>query len=295
MRLTSREEKPNNFRNQAPQLLDYARSRVTSAVLPARTSLCNDRTCNAERHCCDSEQATIRFQRRCAVRVRKLDSLALALAVCGIVAACSSNGSPTTPSHTGLSGGATIVGHVSGFSNSANSQRQFTGSSSVGTANGLTSAANASTTLTVTVNGTNITSNVDGNGNFQLTGVPPGTVTLMFSGAGANASITLNNVPANAQISITVTLNGNSAKLETRDDEDENDGNDAGELDGIVSNKSGNCPTLTFTVQGSTVTTDGNTKFEDGQCSQIANGTKVDVDGTRQSNNSVLAKKVEID
>ena len=160
----------------------------------------------------------------------------------------------------------------------------------------MTFSSNASTTLTVTVNGTNITSNVDGNGNFQLTGVPPGDVTLMFSGAGANASITLSNVPANAQISITVTLNGNSAKLENRDDDDNgNDENDAGELQGTVSNKSGTCPSLTFTVQGSTVNTDGNTNFNGGQCSQIANGTKVEVEGTRQSNNNLLAKKVELD
>jgi hypothetical protein len=216
-------------------------------------------------------------------------------ALCIVAAACSSKASPTTPSHTTLADGATIIGHVSGFSSSTNSQRHIAGSSSVGTANGLTFTDNASTTLTVTVNGTNITSNVDGNGNFQLTGVPPGEVTLTFSGAGANASITLNNVSANAQISITVTLNGNSAKLENRDDEDENDDNDAGELEGTISNKSGNCPALTFTVQGSTVTTDGNTKFEDQQCSQIANGTKVEVEGTRQANNSVLAKKVELD
>jgi uncharacterized protein DUF5666 len=69
----------------------------------------------------------------------------------------------------------------------------------------------------------------------------------------------------------------------------------AGELAGIVSNKSGNCPTLTFTVQGSTVTTDGNTKFEDGQCSRLGNGTKVAVEGTRLANNTVLAREVELD
>jgi hypothetical protein len=227
--------------------------------------------------------------------VKRLRSTVVVAALCVVAAACSSNGSPTTPSHAAMAGGATIIGHVSGISSTTNSQRQLEGGSSVGTANGLTFTQSASTTLTVTVNGTNITSNVDGNGNFQLTGVPPGDVTLMFSGAGANASITLNNVPANAQISITVTLNGNSAKLDNRDDEDENDDNNAGELEGTVSNKSGTCPTLTFTVQGSTVTTDGNTKFESGQCSQIANGTKVEVEGTRQANNTVLAKNVELD
>lgn len=226
--------------------------------------------------------------------VRRLCSIAVVAGLCAVAIACSSNSSPTTPSHTARAG-ATINGHVNGFSSSTNSPQHLGDSSSVAAPNRMIFSSNASTTLTVTVNGTNITSNVDGNGNFQLTGVPPGDVTLMFSGAGANASITLSNVPANAQISITVTLNGNSAKLEDRNDDNDNDDNDAGELQGTVSNKSGTCPSLTFTVQGSTVNTDGNTKFDGGQCSQIANGTKVDVDGTRQTNNNVLAKTVEFD
>jgi hypothetical protein len=158
----------------------------------------------------------------------------------------------------------------------------------------LTFTENASTTLAVSISGTNISTNVDGNGQFELTGVPPGDVTLKFSGAGVNASITLTGVPASAQISITVTLNGNSAKLEGREDEDEDE--DGNEIEGSVSNLSGNCTTsLTFTLQGSTIKTDGNTKFDGGQCSQIANGTKVEVEGTHQANNSVLAKQVEID
>jgi hypothetical protein len=222
--------------------------------------------------------------------VRRLCSIAFLTALCAIAASCSSNGSPTTPSHAARAGGATIIGHVTGFTTTG-SQRHLDGSSSVGNS-ALTFTENASTTLTVSISGTNISTNVDGNGQFELTGVPPGDVTLKFSGAGVNASITLTGVPASAQISITVTLNGNSAKLEGREDEEDEDGN---ELEGTVSNKSGNCPSLTFTVQETTVTTDGNTKFNGGQCSQVANGTKVEVEGTHQANNSVLAKQVEID
>ena len=130
--------------------------------------------------------------------VRRLCSIGAVAALCTVVAACSSNGSPTTPSHTAINGGATIVGHVNGFSSSTNSQR-LDSSARVETSHALASTTNASTTLTVSINGTSITSSVDGNGNFQLTGVPPGNVTLMFSGAGANASITLNNVAANSR------------------------------------------------------------------------------------------------
>ena len=226
--------------------------------------------------------------------VRRLWSIAVLTTLCAVAASCSSSSSPATPSHSALGSGATIVGHVNGFSSSTNSQRHLDGSSSTA-ATGLSFTENASTTLTVSINGTNITSNVDGNGNFELTGVPPGDVTLKFSGAGVSASITLTGVPASSQISSTVTLNGNSARLEDRNDDNDEDEKDDGDLEGVVSNKSGTCPSLTFTVQGATVNTDGTTKFEGIQCAQIANGTKVEVEGTRQANDNVLAKKVESD
>ena len=67
------------------------------------------------------------------------------------------------------------------------------------------------------------------------------------------------------------------------------------ELTGTVSNRSGTCPTITFAVQGTTVSTNGNTKLEDGSCAQVVNGIRVEVEGTRQANNTFLAKEVEID
>jgi hypothetical protein len=225
------------------------------------------------------------------VPIRRLCSIAFLTALCAIAASCSSNGSPTTASHLARGGGATIVGQVTGFS-SAGSQRHLDSSSSAG-ATALTFTANASTTLTVSISGTNISTNVDGNGQFELTGVPPGDVTLKFSGAGVSASITLTGISASSQISITVSLNGNSAHLESEErDDDEND--NEGELEGAVSNRSNNCPNLTFTVQATTVKTNNTTNFANGQCSQIVNGTKVEVEGTRQADNSVLAKTVEI-
>jgi hypothetical protein len=229
------------------------------------------------------------------VPVKNFYSIVVVTALCVVAAtACSSN-SPSSPSHLDRAQGATITGHVNGFSSTTGSQGHLDSSPSLGNTTGLASTANASTTLTVTINGTNITSNVDGNGNFQLTGVPPGDVTLKFSGAGVNASITLSNVPASAQINITVTLNGNSAKLEDRQDEnDDNNDKNESDLAGAVSNKTSDaCPNLTFTVQNTTIKTNSSTKFDGGQCSQVVNGTKVEVEGTRQADNSVLATDVE--
>lgn len=222
--------------------------------------------------------------------VKRLCSIAFLTALSALITSCASNGSPSAPSHTARAGGAVIIGHVTGLSTTT--QRKLDGGSSVGTTPALTFSENATTTLTVSISGTNISSTVDGNGMFELTGVPPGDVTLKFSGAGVNASITLTGVPASAQISITVSLNGNSARLES-EERDDDDNKDEGDLEGSVSSRSGICPTLTFTVQATTVKTNAATKFEDGPCSQIVNGTSVEVQGTRQADNTVLAQKVE--
>lgn len=52
---------------------------------------------------------------------------------------------------------------------------------------------------------------------------------------------------------------------------------DKGEIEGIVGNQSGSCPNLTFTVLGTRVTTNESTKFEDGRCSDVADGKMVEV------------------
>ena len=54
-------------------------------------------------------------------------------------------------------------------------------------------------------------------------------------------------------------------------------------------------PDCSFTVQNTPVKTNNATKFEDGPCTRIANGTRVEVEGTRQADGSILATEVEID
>jgi hypothetical protein len=66
-------------------------------------------------------------------------------------------------------------------------------------------------------------------------------------------------------------------------------------LDGTVSGLAGACPDRTFTVLGTTVVTNSATRFEDGTCGTLQNGTRVQVKGTRQPNGSVLATHVDID
>jgi hypothetical protein len=78
------------------------------------------------------------------------------------------------------------------------------------------------------------------------------------------------------------------------DDEDDDDRDDA-EVRGAVSGLGGSCPNLAFTVNGRAVQTNSATRFEHGTCSAVQNGRRVEVEGTRQPNNSILARKVEID
>jgi len=193
--------------------------------------------------------------------------------------------SPTSPSRAGPRG-AVIMGRVTGFSTRTTAPDTFT--------------TLATTSLTVTIVGTNISTSVDGNGQFTLTGVPPGDVQVKFSGSGADATILLSGVTATDRITITVSLNGRNARVESErrdhhDDAEDDDDEDANELKGSVSNVSGNCPSLSFTLQGTTVKTNSATKFEHSQCARVANGRRVEVEGRRQGDGTLLATEVEFD
>ena len=224
----------------------------------------------------------------CSVSNFKLSTV-MAIGVCAVSVACGST-SPVAPS--GSSGffsttRAVITGHVNGAPVAA-------------TAQSITARKMAApTTVTVTIVGTDITSVVDGQGNFELTGVPPGDVQLKFSSSGASALITLSGVAAGDRIHIVVTLNGKDAKVDSEDrdhddDDGEDDDQDENKLEGLVSSLAGTCPALTFTVQGTRVVTNNSTKFED-PCLRIANGRRVEVEGTRQADGSIVAKDVEVD
>ena len=214
-----------------------------------------------------------------------------ALLLVALTAACSSDSSPTSPTGSRTSRGAVISGRVTD-------------------ASGRAAATDLSTTmatsrLTVTVVGTDISTVVDGDGEFTLTRVPPGDVQLRFAGSGVSATIMLVGVSATDRITVTISLNGNSARVESErrqrddDDDDEDDEDDEddddNELEGSVSNLSGTCPALTFTVRATTVRTNGVTRFTDGSCSRIANGVRLEVEGRRQPDGSILATEVEFD
>jgi len=66
------------------------------------------------------------------------------------------------------------------------------------------------------------------------------------------------------------------------------------ELTGSVAARSGTCPSLTFTVGTTSVSTSNSTEFKDVSCAALKNGDRVEVKGSRQSPAAVVnATRVE--
>lgn len=120
------------------------------------------------------------------------------------VTACGKSSSPLGPSGAASTGspGANITGTVTGTAS--------------GSAAGYTKLDNTSG-ISVTIAGTNLTVAVDSNGKFVFTGVPAGTVQLIFTAGGATSTITLEGVQATDTITIKVTIKGTTAALDTEE------------------------------------------------------------------------------
>ena len=167
----------------------------------------------------------------------------------------------------------------------------------------------------MSVNGTNIETNVDGTGRFTLTGVPSGTIVLNFSGRGINASVTLRGVNTGDQIDIEVRLDGNGARLDSEhrrhgegggegenrdaDDDDDDEGeektlpNGMTEVEGNVANLSGACPALTFRLGTRMVRTSSTTVYEHITCSGMKNAIRIEAIGRLQSDGTLAATGIE--
>jgi hypothetical protein len=219
----------------------------------------------------------------------------LAAIAAAAVAACS--GSVSGPS----GGGAQISGRITNIA--ATGSRSSVSALTTLTTGTSTVASNGSSTLKVTITGTNIESEVDGSGRFTLNGVPPGTADLTFSGDGMSATLRISGIEEGDRIEIEVRLDGNRVTVDSErrdhdDDEDDDDGEDEEENDefetrGTVSALTGTCPALTFMLADRTVTTSRSTQFKDG-CSRIQNGSRVDVEG-QLNGTTIAATEVELD
>ena len=134
-----------------------------------------------------------------ACRMVKIGSC---LVVLMIAAACG-DGGPTSPSAIGAT---TISGMVNVNQGGVSSAT----STDVNRAMAVSSTT-AVTGLTVTVEGTNLSTPVESSGYFQLAGVPSGTVSLQFRNGVVNATVKLANVGQQSLIEIQVQVTGSSA------------------------------------------------------------------------------------
>lgn len=203
------------------------------------------------------------------------------LVVCLLAVACSHATNPAAPSTTG-----------SGIDGSS---PVTTGAAISGTVvTTITSSAyrTAATALTVTVSGTQMSATIDGKGQFTLTGVPPGTVQLMFTGPGVNAALTLSDVGERDEIHITVRVNGNTAELE--DDRHTKPDNGV-ELEGTLTEV--NTAARTFRVSGMLVNVPAGTSIRHGDTmldfSTLKIGDRVHVKGT-STGTTVIATEVTL-
>jgi len=68
---------------------------------------------------------------------------------------------------------------------------------------------------------------------------------------------------------------------------------DVEEVKGAVGSLTGTCPAIVFSIGSTRVAANASTVFDDGPCSGITKGTSVEVHGTRQSDGSLLARRIE--
>lgn len=280
----------------------------------------------------------------------------------------SATGSPSAPSNAST-GTATISGLVNGSAATAAFRPMASGS------------------MAVSLAGSSMTTTVDGSGRFTLQNVPSGDQTLVFTGNGVSARLTIPGVGDHETIQVSVNVSGSSADIDEDEredashhgelegriasinaaagtfvvrgvtvtvpmgtpvhhggtavalsslvagervhvkgtmtgpnavtasdvevqnehanpgngngngngDDDGHGGNNHGEVElkGAASGVTGTCPAVTFTVSSTTVTTNASTKFDGVACTALAAAGRLDVKGTKQSNGSVLATKVE--
>jgi hypothetical protein len=83
-------------------------------------------------------------------------------------------------------------------------------------------------------------------------------------------------------------------KVETGDDDDD-DVNDDNDVEGAISGLGGTCPSVTFFIGSTKVTTNALTSYEDITCLTLANNQRVEVTGNRANDGSVVATRIERD
>jgi uncharacterized protein DUF5666 len=111
-------------------------------------------------------------------------------------------------------------------------------------------------------------------------------------------TLTCADIQVNDRVEVHGTRNGdtiNAADVNVKTDHGVPPVHNDVELKGRISLLAGTCPSVTFTVSSTKVTTNAATKFDESACTALHNGDAVEVKGTKQTDGRVLASKVEKD
>jgi hypothetical protein len=213
--------------------------------------------------------------------LKRAGTLAGLLSFVGFAAACAGGGttSPSGPSGSSLSGGSSSGATITGTVATSLSARSF---HTLGTSPGMT----------VSVTGTNVSSPVDGSGNFTLSGVPTGDDDLHISGGSSDAHVHVRGVTDHEHINVDLTVTGTTATVE--DSERESESNEA-EIEGLVTAIDTTAHTLT--VRGKSVTVPSSTPIMHGNTAiaftQIKVGDRVHIHGTNTTG-GITATRVTV-
>lgn len=154
-------------------------------------------------------------------------------------------------------------------------------------------ASSPSASTTVVVRGT-----IDSIDATARTVVVRGTTVSVPAAATIHAragSLTFADLKVGETVEIVATRNGSA--LIASEIVVESDGNPTAqqvEIEGSIAALQGSCPSVTFTIRSTAISTTAATTFVGSMCSQLANGVSVIVDGSRQASGTIAATRVSL-
>ena len=215
--------------------------------------------------------------------MRRILSLIVPLALFASACSQSSPAGPSAPFGASSSGpGATITGSVTGLA----------GGTAPAMPSGLRQPSAISSSIVVTVVGTEISASVNDQGRFTLTNVPGGTLQLQFNGAGLSGLLTIEDVAPGDTIDLSIQVSGSAMTLES----ERRSGGSEEQVEGRIE-AFPDTPADGFVVAGRTIATDADTRFVSGSAptsfDALAIGQRVHVKG-QPSGAHLLARLVDI-
>src|SRR5205814_4270138 len=113
---------------------------------------------------------------------------------------------------------------------------------------------------------------------------------------GGNKAFTFTDLKVDQRVHVQGMQNGSAiVASEVKVEDEKSPETEEGEVEGTVSALSGSCPSLTFVVGTTKVTTSASTQRKETLCSEVTNGVKEEVNGIGQADGSIAARRVEIE